>query len=134
MFKSVIDASNAHDQELMWKAIGEVFEPDVRMGTPLPIKETGADAVKAVYSALHRAFPDLHIAVQDVIAEGDKIVSRQAVTGTHTGEAYMGVPATGASVAYNEIFVLRFEAGRVAETWGVVDVHTLLWQLGAVRL
>jgi predicted ester cyclase len=53
------------------------------------------------------------------------------VTGTHQGE-YLGLPPTGRSVTYNEIFIFRFEDGRIAETWGVVDVLAQLRQLGAI--
>jgi predicted ester cyclase len=84
-----------------------------------------------VFATLLRAFPDLHIAVEDMIAEGDKIVIRDTVTGTHKGEL-MGVPPTGNSVSYNEIFIFRFAEGRVIETWGVVDVLSLMRQLGAI--
>lgn len=130
-FRRVLAASNAHDDELLARIIPEVFAPDVRMGTPLPIQATGAQAVTEVYATLHRAFPDLHIEVEDLIAEGDRVVSRHTVTGTHLGE-YMGVPPTGKSVSYNEIFVFRFAGGRIVETWGVVDVLSQLRQLGAV--
>jgi steroid delta-isomerase-like uncharacterized protein len=84
-----------------------------------------------VFARLHRAFPDLHITVEDVIAEGDKVVGRNSVTGTHQGE-YMGLPPTGKPVAYNEIFIFRFVNGRIAETWGVVDVVSQMKQLGVV--
>ncbi len=45
---------------------------------------------------------------------------------------YMGIPPTGKSVTYNEIFIVRFEGGRIAETWGVVDVLSQMKQLGAI--
>jgi steroid delta-isomerase-like uncharacterized protein len=131
IFERVLDASNSHDVELIAKTIDEVFEPDVLMGTPLPIQATGAQAIKEVFATLHRAFPDLHIKVEDVIAEGDKVVSRHTVTGTHQGE-YMGLPPTGRSVTYNEIFILRFADSRIAETWGVVDVLSQMRQLGVI--
>jgi hypothetical protein len=53
------------------------------------------------------------------------------VTGTHLGE-YMGLGPTGKSVAYDEIFIFRFVAGRVAQTWGVVDIFSQMKQLGVV--
>jgi steroid delta-isomerase-like uncharacterized protein len=84
-----------------------------------------------VFATLHRAFPDLHVTVEDVVAEGDKVVSRNSVTGTHQGD-YMGLPATGRPVAYNEIFIFRFVDGRIAETWGVVDVLAQMRQLGVI--
>ena len=131
-FRRVLDASNTHDEELISTTVDEVFQPDVRMSTPLPIPETGARAIKEVYARLHRAFPDLHIAVEDLIEEGDRVVARHTVTGTHQGE-YMGLPPTGRSVTYNEIFILRFADGRIAETWGVVDVLSQLKQLGVIQ-
>jgi predicted ester cyclase len=63
-----------------------------------------------VFARLHRVFSDLDITVEDLIAEGDKVVGRNSVTGTHEGE-YMGLPPTGNSVKYNEIFIFRFAGG-----------------------
>jgi predicted ester cyclase len=54
------------------------------------------------------------------------------VPGTHQGE-YNGLPPTGKSVSYNEIFIMRFVNGRIAEIWGVVDVFSQLRQLGMVQ-
>ncbi|WP_433466109.1 ester cyclase [Spirillospora sp. CA-128828] len=128
-FHRMHDAMNSGDAELFARAIDECVDPDVVIRTPLPIDATGAEALKEVFRRLTRAFPDLNVAVEDVIAEGDRVVSRNTVTGTHKGE-YMGVPPTGRSITYNEIFVYRFADGRVAETWGVVDVLAQLRQLG----
>jgi steroid delta-isomerase-like uncharacterized protein len=125
------EAHNSGDAELISKTIDEVFEPDVLIRTPLPVEATGAQAQKEVFARLRRAFPDLHIAVEDVIADGDKVVCRNTVTGTHQGE-YMGLPPTGKSITYNEIFIVRFAGGRIAETWGVVDVVSQMRQLGVL--
>ncbi len=125
------EAMNSGDAELIPKTIDEFVEPDVLIRTPLPVDAEGADALKEVFSRLHRAFPDLHIAVEDVIAEGDKVVCRNTVTGTHHGE-YMGLPPTGKPVTYNEIFIFRLVGGRIAETWGVVDVLSQMRQLDVV--
>jgi steroid delta-isomerase-like uncharacterized protein len=131
-FRRFLDAINAGDADLISKTIDEGVLPDVLIRTPLPVGATGAQALKQVFGTLHRAFPDLHIAVEDLIAEGDKIVSRTTVTGTHQGE-YMGLPPTGQSITYNEIFIIRFVNGRIAETsWGVVDVFSQMQQLGAI--
>jgi steroid delta-isomerase-like uncharacterized protein len=129
-FRRLHDAVNSGDAELIAKMIDEVVEPDVRIRTPLPIEATGAQAVKQVWATLLRAYPDLRLAVEDLIAEGDRLVCRNVVTGTHRAE-YMGIPPTGKSVTYDEIFILRFEGGRIAETWGVVDVLAQMRQLGA---
>jgi steroid delta-isomerase-like uncharacterized protein len=131
-FRRFHEAVNSGDAELIAKTIDEVVEPDVRIGTPLPIEATGAQALKQVWATLLRAYPDVHVTVEDLVAEGDKVVCRNVVTGTHQGE-YLGLPPTGRSVTYDEIFIFRFEGGRIAETWGVVDVLAQLRQLGAIE-
>lgn len=123
------EAVNRGDAEGIPKVIDELFAPDVLIRTPLPVEATGAQALKEVFTTLCRAFPDLHIAVEDTIVEGDRGVSRNTVTGTHRGE-YMGLPPTGRSVTYNEIFIFRFAGHRIVETWGVVDVLAQMRQLG----
>ncbi len=130
-FARLHHALNSGDAELISKTIDEVFDPDVRISTPLPGEATGAQLLKQVWDVLLRAYPDLHVAVEDLIAEGDKLVARQTVTGTHQGE-YLGIAPTGKHVTYNEIFIVRFADGRIAETWGVVDVLAQMRQLGAV--
>ena len=130
-FRRFADAVNTGDMALISKTIDEVVDPNALIRTPLPIEATGAELLKEVFGRLSRAFPDLHVTVEDLIAEGDKVVARDTVTGTHRGE-YMGLPPTGKSVTYNEIFICRFADGRIAETWGVVDVLSQLRQLGAL--
>ena len=125
------DATTTGDAELISQTIDELVEPDAVIHTPLPIEAAGAQLLKEVFVRLHRAFPDLYITIEDLIEEGDKVVSRNTVTGTHQGE-YMGIPPTGKSVTYNEIFVVRFTSGRIAETWGVVDVFSQMKQLGVI--
>jgi steroid delta-isomerase-like uncharacterized protein len=125
------DALSSGDWDLASKTIDDVVEPDALIRTPLRIEATGAELLKEVFARLHRAFPDLHVAVEDLIAEGDKVVARNTVTGTHQGE-YMGLPPTGKSITYNEIFIVRLADGRIAETWGIVDVLSQMRQLGAI--
>jgi steroid delta-isomerase-like uncharacterized protein len=115
-----MDAANSGDLD----EIDSLVHPDAVIRTPLPVS-----GLKDVFVRLRTAFPDLHVSVEDVIAEGDKVVCRNRVTGTHLGE-YMGRAATGRAVSYEEMFVVRFVDGLVAETWGVVDVLTQLRQLG----
>ena len=117
--------------ELVLQAIDEIVAPDVLFHAPVPTGSTGAQALRQVVTVLSRAFPDLHVAIEDLIEEGDKVVGRNSVTGTHQGE-YMGLPPTGKSVSYQEIFIFRFASGRIAEIWGVVDVLSQLKQLGAI--
>jgi predicted ester cyclase len=84
-----------------------------------------------VWALLFRVYPDIHLTVEDVIVEGNKVVARNTVTGTDQGE-FVGVGPTGKSVTYNEIFVFRFADGRVVESWGVVDVYAQMKQIGVL--
>jgi predicted ester cyclase len=96
------DVVSTGDAEVISKTIDELVEPDVLIHMPLPIQATGAQALKQVWAMLLRAFPTFTFAVEDVIAEGDKVVSRNTVTGTHQGE-YRGLPPTGKSVTTRSI-------------------------------
>jgi steroid delta-isomerase-like uncharacterized protein len=125
------DVISTRDAEVISKTIDEVVEPDVLIHMPLPVQATGAQALKQVWAMLLRGLPDLHVAVEEVIAEGDKVVSRNTVTGTHQGD-YRGLPPTGKPITYNEIFIFRFADGRIAEIWGVVDVFSQMKQLGVI--
>ncbi|MEV0180186.1 ester cyclase [Streptomyces sp. NPDC050625] len=124
-------AMNSGDPETVAKAIDEFVAPDVHFHAPVPMGATGAEALKRVWEVLLRAFPDIHVAVEETITEGDKVVSRNTVTGTHRGE-YQGLPPTGKTVTYNEIFIFRFTDGRITEIRGIVDVLAQLRQLGAL--
>jgi steroid delta-isomerase-like uncharacterized protein len=130
-FMRLHEAANTRDLDFISKTIDEIVDPDVVFHAPVPSEATGAQALKEVWTVLVRAYPDLHLAVEDLIAEGDKVVGRTRVTGTHRGE-YMGLAPTGKAVAYNEIFVFRIDNGRIAEIWGVVDIFSQMKQLGVI--
>ena len=129
VYRRFHDAMNTRDMRVIAAAVDEVVRPDVLFHTPVPMGTSGRDAFTQVWEVLLRAFPDIHVEVEDMIAEGDKVVFRNTVTGTHLGE-YRGTAATGRAVRYHEIFVVRFTDSKVAEVWGVVDVLAQLRQLG----
>lgn len=124
-------AVNSGDLDIISKAIDELVAPDALFHAPVPMGATGPEALKRVWEVLLRAFPDIHVAVEETVAEGDKVASRNTVTGTHRGE-YQGLAPTGRTVTYSEIFICRFTGGRIAEIRGVVDVLAQLRQLGAL--
>jgi predicted ester cyclase len=122
---------NTGDAEIIPKTIDAIVEPRAVIRAPLPLKTTGAQKLKDLFARLHHVYGDLHVTIDEMIAEADKVVSRNSVTGIHQG-AYMGLAATGKSVKYNEVFIVRFAGGRIAETWGIVDVVSQMQQLGAI--
>jgi len=130
-FERFHDATNTGSVQLVERTIDEVVDPEVVFHAPVPMDTTGARALKQVWTVLLRAFPDLRVEAEDVLADGDRVVCRNTVTGTQRGE-FRGLPATGKTVSYREIFIFRFAGGRIVEIWGVVDVLTQLRQLGAL--
>ena len=80
---------------------------------------------------LYEAFPDLHMQVEDVIAEGDLVAYRATFTGTHRGEL-LGMPPTGRSFRVQHMHFLRLRHGRACEHWAVRDDLGMLQQLGIV--
>lgn len=129
--KRFSDAVNSGDTEVMSKAIDSFVAADALIRTPAPIDAAGPQLLKELFGRLYTAFPDLHVTIEDLVAEGDKVVSRNSVTGTHQGD-YMGVAPTGRAITYSEVFIARFADGRIAETWGIVDVLSQMRQLGAI--
>jgi predicted ester cyclase len=125
------DAMNTGDAQEISKTIDALVAPNAVISTPLPLEATGAELLKQAFTSLLRAYPDLRIEIDDVIAEGDKVVARNTVTGTHQGE-HMGIAPTGRAVTYNEIFILRFADGLITETWGIIDALAQMKQLGAI--
>jgi steroid delta-isomerase-like uncharacterized protein len=89
------------------------------------------EGVRQFISILRAAFPDLYVTVEDVIAEGDKVVQRWTGRGTHQGEL-MGIPPTGNRISVAGITISRFESGKVAEDWEIYDMMGMMQQLDAL--
>jgi steroid delta-isomerase-like uncharacterized protein len=77
------------------------------------------------------AFPDLHFTIEDLIAEGDKIVYRYSATGTHKG-TLSGIEATGKTVTITGMVISRIVNGKIQEDWEQTDMLGLMQQLGVV--
>jgi steroid delta-isomerase-like uncharacterized protein len=91
---------------------------------------TGAEGVAAVLGMIREAFPDHDATVLQMVAEGDLVATHKTFTGTHLG-AFFGVPPTGKRATIRVMDFVRYEHGRIAEHWNVVDVAGLMAQLGA---
>jgi len=77
------------------------------------------------------AFPDLERPVEDLVAEGDRVVARWTSSGTHKGD-FQGIPPTGKHVETSGITIFRIENGKIVEEWSESDVLGMLQQLGAI--
>jgi steroid delta-isomerase-like uncharacterized protein len=85
-----------------------------------PGSAPGREGVRQYVTLFRSAFPDLHASVDDVIAEGDLVVTRWTSSGTHQGEL-MGIPATGKRVTFSGITINRVSGGKVVEDWTNFD-------------
>ena len=108
----------------------EVRSPHFVNHSAPPGAPAGPEAGKLYFRALRAAFPDLHVRIEDMLAEGDRVVTRQTFSGTHRGE-WLGVPATGRTVSWAVIDIVRLADGRLVDHWAVADLHGLLGQLTA---
>jgi predicted ester cyclase len=100
-------------------AVEELFAPDQ------------AQAAKQQAADFRRGFPDVISTIEDLIAEGDRVVAGWKSLATHQGD-YMGIPPTGNRVEFTGISFYRIEEGKIAESWTVEDQLGLMGQIGAV--
>jgi steroid delta-isomerase-like uncharacterized protein len=89
------------------------------------------EQLKGFVAMFRAAFPDLQYDLHQVVAEGDRVASRDTVRATHKGE-FMGIPATNKTVAVGAMHFLRFADGKIVEHWGITDVGGLMRQLGVM--
>ena len=95
-------------------------------GTP-----PGPEGFKQMMGEFFKAFPDFQYTSHDLIAEGDKVVSRGTFSGTHRGE-FMGIAATGKRAEISEIHIARMSGGKLVEHWEASDQLGMMQQLGVI--
>lgn len=111
---------------------GELVAEDFVEHEETPGLPSTKEGTLAFFEMMRSAFPDLDMAVDDVLVDGAKAVARVTFTGTHQGD-FMGMPATGKAVDVQIIDIMRFDdAGLVCEHWGVADMMSLMEQIGAI--
>ncbi len=91
----------------------------------------GSESEKKLLSTVAEAFPDWRWDVEDMMAEGDKVITRYVARGTHRGE-FMGAPPTGKEVIVTGINIVRLEGGKIVESWGNSDQLGMLRQIGVI--
>lgn len=108
-----------------------IIHPDFVDHTNPPGMQHGLAGHQAIVRLFRAAFPDQWWQIEDLIAEGDRVVARTTMTGTHTGD-FFGIPPTGRGVTVSGVHILRIADGRIAEHWGTNDDLGLMRQLGAI--
>lgn len=112
-----IDARNAHDVEVF----AAFFPAD------------WYENVRHAFNAVTEAFPDVHVTIQELIGEGDKVVSRWSFKATHLG-LYQGIPATGKTVDYTGIDIYTIAEGKIVALVRETDSMVVLQQLGVTSV
>jgi len=112
--------------------IDELFAPGYTQYLAAEDRTTGADALAAFVAETRRAFPDLRVHTEEQVVEGDTLVQRLTLTGTHEGDGFAGLPpATGARLRVPMVDVYRFGPdGRFTHRWTLWDEHAVRSQLG----
>jgi len=128
------------------KIVQRIFEEGINQNKPevydeviaanyvnhdFPTPTPGVEGFKIVMGMFKAGFPDLHITLENTLAEGDRVATLGYFTGTHQGE-FNGIPATGRSAKVKYIDFWRIENGKAVENWVQMDMIGLLQQLGVM--
>jgi steroid delta-isomerase-like uncharacterized protein len=110
--------------------VDDLVTPDYVYQAP-GMEIAGPEGIKRVFAMLRGAFPDWREDIEQLIAEGDRVVFHVTGRGTHRGD-FMGIPPTGKAVAMDGIDIVRVEGGKLAEHWAVFDQMGMMQQLGVI--
>ncbi|MEU4190479.1 ester cyclase [Kribbella sp. NPDC026611] len=109
----------------------ELNDPEfVNLSSP-PGVPADREGGKVFLQAFAQAYPDATFTIDDMIAEGDKVVTKKTMSGTNAGE-FAGVPATGRRVTFQYVDIMRVRDGRIVEHWNILDQFSWLNQLGVL--
>jgi len=122
--KKYFEAFNARNLD----AIDDLFAPGYVLHMAGAPDVEGAAMLKQMVAGSFAALSDAELEAQDMVAEGDKVATRWAMTAVHSGE-FMGIPPTNRRLTMTGIIIDRFKDGQVVEAWELFDMHGLMVQL-----
>jgi steroid delta-isomerase-like uncharacterized protein len=111
--------------------VDEIMPPDFVDHEGVPGLPPTREGFKQSVPMLRSGIPDFNATIDDVVAEGDRVVIRMTWRGTQTGE-FMGMPPTGKSISVGVIDISRIAEGKIVEHWGLADMIGMMQQLGAM--
>ena len=111
------------------EAIDEMAAPDAIAHGHAPY-DIGLDQFRGFYTRVRNAFPDLRIAIDFTLADGDKVAARWTATGSHTG-SFLGYAATRRPIKVSGVSIMRISGGKIVEAWDTWDQLGLMVQIGA---
>ena len=119
---------NEHDPGLA----SEYFTLEAKWHGGIAGTVKGRENVTELLRGFIGAIPDLHATEQDMVTEGDTVVVRLVVEGTHQGNL-LGIPATGREVRWDAVDIYRLSDGKIAEEWAADDFTAILYEVGAYK-
>jgi steroid delta-isomerase-like uncharacterized protein len=124
----VEEVQNGKSEDAYW----ELNDPDFVNLAPLPPGvPSDREGGFAYLFGFMNAFPDSRVTIEDMIAEGDQVVTKKTFTGTHTGE-FAGIPPTGKPVTLQFVDIMRVRDGKIVEHWNCIDQLSFMQQLGVI--
>jgi predicted ester cyclase len=116
-------------EQLNPESFKELMHDNFINHTPPPGNSDKADGVwNNLKNILNPAFPDLEVEIYDQIAEGDKVVTRKAIIGTHTGKL-LDIEPTGRKIKINVIDIVTVKDGQYLEHWGINTLQSVIAEL-----
>lgn len=112
-------------------AIGDYLDPGYVLHFPQFPVVAGAEPFQRVPEAMKTAFPDLRETIEDLLEDGDRVVERLTLHGTHLGD-FMGIAPTGREVTWSAIAIYRIANNKIIENWVEANLLGLLIQLGVL--
>src|SRR5919199_1420805 len=113
-------------------AVEEIIAPDYVSYEPTSGQTRGIEGARQFAATFRQAFPDLENTIDDMVAEGDKVVVHFRARGTHEGETEAFGPATGKRMDITGITIKRVSEGKIAEAWTNFDALGMMQQLGMI--
>ena len=126
MMRMYEEVMSQGDLDLMDDFLADDFVEHEELPPGVP---QGKDAPKALMAMLREAFPDFRARVEEMLEDGDKVITRARFSGTHQGE-FMGIPPTGKSFDIAVIDIVEFRDGKGIAHWGLMDTAAMMEQLG----
>lgn len=120
------EVENQQKLDLVDELVAADFRDVYNSAAPFPV--VGTDGVKKLAAALHENL-NLHITIEDLVAEGDRVVARISSTSTHK-IPIMGVPPTGRQLSNQGVEIFRVIGGKLAERWVFIDRVPMMKELG----
>jgi len=109
-----------------------ILAPDWKDYPLAPGQQPGREGFEPVVKMFRTTFPDLTATNEDILADGDKVMVRSTIRGTHKG-TFLGVPATGKEVSFGAMDIHQVANGLIAETWHIEELVSVLFQIGGLN-